>query len=99
MRTQNDLPSVCRHCRHYSPQGRRGGMCQKLNAPVQGNWQACSLANYPFLLTWEMLETITLWDNPSFQERKIANPTNTHSEVKLELEADTEKASQTTFTV
>lgn len=95
MRARNDLPSVCKHCRHYSPQGRRGGMCQKLSAPVQGNWQACSLANYPFLPTWESLEAITLWENPSFQGSKIPSKTNAQSEVTVKLGMDSVNESQT----
>lgn len=33
----------CRCCRYYAPEGRRGGQCQKLGAPVRGSWKACSL--------------------------------------------------------
>lgn len=36
--------SNCRHCHHYQVEGRRGGLCQKLNVSVQGNWSACPLA-------------------------------------------------------
>ncbi len=36
--------SNCRHCQHYQLQGRRGGMCQKLNVAVRSEWSACSLA-------------------------------------------------------
>jgi hypothetical protein len=74
-------------------------MCQKLSAPVQGNWQACSLANYPFLPTWETLEAITLWENSNFQERKIANTTSSQSEVKLKLKEEQPNESQTVITV
>jgi len=98
MRTHNDLPSVCRHCQHYSPQGRRGGMCQKLSAPVQGNWQACSLANYPFLPTSEALKAIPLWDNSNFQERTIANTTSSQWELNFKKE-DKGNNSQTVITV
>jgi len=34
---------ACRYCQHYSPEGRRGGHCQQLGAPVRGEWKACSL--------------------------------------------------------
>ncbi|MEH2382294.1 MAG: hypothetical protein V7K27_25970 [Nostoc sp.] len=50
------LASACRYCRHYQPEGRRGGMCQQLGAPVQATWKACSLALPPFAPTWETLE-------------------------------------------
>ena len=43
--------SVCRFCRFYEPEGRRGGSCQKLGVPVQSSWKACSLASSPFETT------------------------------------------------
>lgn len=46
----------CRNCRHFAPQGRRGGVCQQLGAPVRGGWKACSLAVPPFAPSWESLE-------------------------------------------
>ncbi|MBW4614171.1 MAG: hypothetical protein KME21_13030 [Desmonostoc vinosum HA7617-LM4] len=48
--------SACRYCRHYQPEGRRGGMCQQLGALVQASWKACSLALPPFAPSWETLE-------------------------------------------
>ena len=50
--------SVCRFCRFYEPEGRRGGSCQKLGVSVQSSWQACSLAASPFETTLTKLETI-----------------------------------------
>ncbi|MEA5507569.1 hypothetical protein VB735_31650 [Halotia wernerae UHCC 0503] len=50
------LTSACRYCHHYKPEGRRGGMCQQLGAPVQASWKACSLALPPFAPSWESLE-------------------------------------------
>jgi hypothetical protein len=50
------LTSACRYCRHYQPEGRRGGMCQLLGAQVQASWKACSLALPPFAPSWETLE-------------------------------------------
>ncbi|MEH2249826.1 hypothetical protein [Nostoc sp.] len=50
------LTSACKYCRHYQPEGRRGGMCQLLGAPVQATWKACSLALPPFAPSWETLE-------------------------------------------
>ncbi|MBE9200156.1 MULTISPECIES: hypothetical protein [unclassified Nodularia (in: cyanobacteria)] len=56
------LTSACRYCRHYQPEGRRGGMCQQLGASVQAGWKACSLALPPFAPSWETLEDA--WDLP-----------------------------------
>jgi hypothetical protein len=54
--TSCNLPtSACRYCQHYQPEGRRGGKCQILEVPVQGNWKACSLAVTTFAATWEGL--------------------------------------------
>lgn len=36
--------STCRHCKHYQIEGRRGGYCHQLSSPVQGSWNACTLA-------------------------------------------------------
>jgi hypothetical protein len=50
------LTSACRYCHYYKPEGRRGGVCNQLGAPVQGSWKACSLALPPFAPSWENLE-------------------------------------------
>ena len=50
--------SVCRFCRFYQPEGRRGGSCQKLGVPVQSSWKACSFASSPFETTLTKLENI-----------------------------------------
>ncbi|MDJ0554462.1 MAG: hypothetical protein QNJ68_08500 [Microcoleaceae cyanobacterium MO_207.B10] len=52
---------VCRHCRYYSPEGRRGGVCQKLMTPVESDWKACSLALPPFEVTWKNLDGMVTW--------------------------------------
>lgn len=59
MNTVDFLTSACRYCRHYAPEGRRGGMCQRLGVPVQANWKACTLASPPFASNWNDLEEIT----------------------------------------
>ncbi|KAF3889061.1 MULTISPECIES: hypothetical protein [Nostocales] len=56
------LTSACRYCRHYQPEGRRGGVCQQLGAPVRGDWKACSLALPPFAPSWENLKDV--WSLP-----------------------------------
>ncbi len=56
MKPNKHLTSACRYCRHYQPEGRRGGMCQQLSAPVQACWKACPLAIPAFAPSWETLE-------------------------------------------
>lgn len=56
------MTSVCRHCRYYAPEGRRGGQCGQLGAPVQASWKSCSLALPPFAPSWETLESMLVWD-------------------------------------
>jgi hypothetical protein len=56
------LTSACRYCRHYKPEGRRGGLCQQLGAPVLASWKACSFALPPFAPSWESLEDV--WSLP-----------------------------------
>ena len=52
---------ACRHCRYYSPEGRRGGVCQKLMTVVESNWKSCSLAMSPFASSWENLDSAVIW--------------------------------------
>lgn len=56
MKSLNLPTSACRYCRYYQPEGRRGGLCQTLGAPVQGSWKACGLAIPVFDPAWEGLE-------------------------------------------
>lgn len=65
MKTVNNQASACRHCRYYLPEGRRGGVCEQLNAPVQSNWKACSLALPPFAPSWESIESLMAWQKQS----------------------------------
>ncbi|MDB9372438.1 hypothetical protein [Nodularia sphaerocarpa] len=67
------LTSACRYCRHYQPEGRRGGMCQQLGSPVQAGWKACSLALPPFAPSWETLEDA--WDLPDATRVLGSSPT------------------------
>jgi hypothetical protein len=53
--------SSCRHCTFYQSEGRRGGSCQQLGVPVQGNWSVCSLAVPPFKPSLQNLPAITNW--------------------------------------
>ena len=58
MKTAKFITSSCRHCRYYQAEGRRGGVCNQLNVPVQAQWKACTLAAGPFCATWETLEDV-----------------------------------------
>ena len=40
--------SRCGLCRFYTHEGRRGGICSQLDAPVGARWKACCLADSPF---------------------------------------------------
>lgn len=48
MKATKFLTSSCRYCRYYKPQGRRGGICDRLQVAVESNWKACILAIPPF---------------------------------------------------
>lgn len=67
------LISACRHCRHYTPEGRRGGICALLTVPVQSQWKACSLAVSPFGGSWENITEIGLWQEqtPTLHETVV----------------------------
>ncbi|MGQ9869880.1 hypothetical protein [Leptodesmis sp.] len=52
---------LCRHCRYYTPQGRRGGHCNKLNVGVKSQWEACNLVASPFVSTWKDFGDMMLW--------------------------------------
>lgn len=55
MNSLKSSTSTCRHCRFYTPEGRRGGNCQQLGVRVGGNWTSCSLALPAFAPNWESL--------------------------------------------
>ncbi len=52
------LIAACRFCKHYSPEGRRGGECQKLGALVKGDWKPCRLAIPAFSPSWDELQQV-----------------------------------------
>lgn len=64
--------SLCRHCQFYSPEGRRGGHCRKLNVSVQSRWDACSLGTPPFAATWKELESIAIWKQKVLSHEEVA---------------------------
>lgn len=64
--------SACRHCQFYSPEGRRGGHCRKLNVSVQSRWDACSLGVPPFAATWRELESIAVWKQKVLSHEELS---------------------------
>ncbi len=54
--------SACRCCRHYRPEGRRGGQCSLLGVEVQGDWPVCHFAVPPFAPSWERVEGLGMAD-------------------------------------
>ncbi|NEQ41780.1 MAG: hypothetical protein F6K40_38615 [Okeania sp. SIO3I5] len=74
---------VCRHCRYYSPEGRRGGVCQKLMTEVESNWKACSLALSPFAPSWENLNDMVMWHKKVDETLEVVLPvTYSHTDYK-----------------
>ncbi|MCD8486227.1 MAG: hypothetical protein LRZ84_05650 [Desertifilum sp.] len=71
MKALNCTTSACRHCRHFTPEGRRGGHCQQLGVLVRGSWKACSLAMPAFAPSWEGLEGIVLWPANGLNDREV----------------------------
>jgi hypothetical protein len=76
-------PSLaCRYCRYYSPEGHRGGSCERLSVHVQGEWLACSLMIPSFSSDWEKVEqptelvTLTL-PNPKTQSNSVPEVAST----------------------
>ena len=63
--------SSCRYCRYYKPEGLRGGICNRLEVPVESSWKACSLAIPPFTCTLQTIEKIVLL-NTSSERTKTA---------------------------
>lgn len=59
--------SLCRHCRYYTPEGRRGGNCQKLDVSVKSQWAACSLSAPPFLPPWNGFGDILIWQQKALE--------------------------------
>jgi hypothetical protein len=82
MKNTKSLTSACKYCRYYKLEGRRGGSCQQLGAPVLGHWKACSLALPPFAPSWETLEEV--WSLP---EPKPVLASGIHQNVILTKES------------
>jgi hypothetical protein len=78
--------SSCRYCSFYQSEGRRGGSCQKLGVPVQGDWSVCPLAVSPFKSSLQNLSEIVNWQG--FDTKAEANS------VVLPLESELAVASE-----
>lgn len=89
--------SACRHCRYYTPEGRRGGHCNQLNVAVQSSWKACSLALPPFVTTWENIEELMVWQQRSLVAQEI--PVTCHPEVEEIVEETGQRVSGSRQTV
>ena len=63
MKVQNFFISTCRYCRYYKHEGRRGGMCHRLEVPVESQWKTCSLAIPPFGSAWKTIRPIAEINN------------------------------------
>jgi len=74
MDTLDSSSPHCRHCRYYTPEGRRGGHCQRLNVMVQSHWKACSVAAPPFMPAWENLEGIIIWQQQAISAHHHQHP-------------------------
>lgn len=83
--------SHCRHCRFYTPEGRRGGHCGQLGVNVSGSWQSCDLSLSPFAPSWESAEAFpvnhhrgrVMGDTPQFSDRPDPKVASSHSEGTL----------------
>lgn len=92
MKSNDAFTSNCRHCRFYSPEGRRGGHCSQLNVSVQSTWKACSLSSPIFEPEWEFA-SIPVWHSETAFVRQTNSegqsftytiePTETDSEVSV----------------
>jgi len=71
MKPLNSSTSLCRSCRYYTPEGRRGGYCSQLNVAVQSGWKACALAIPPFTPSWESLDDIMLWQQKTLTIQEV----------------------------
>jgi len=81
MNSSSNSITSCRLCHHYNPEGRRGGLCEKLDVPVLSTWDACSLAAHPFETSWQPANNFNTLLNESFHDTLSL----THGEI-LELQ-------------
>ncbi len=89
MKPLPSLVPLCRHCRYYVPEGRRGGTCQKLNVDVKSCWKACALSIPAFETDWQMdgIDGQVMWP----VTRTVALGSVQNSPVVAELSAMTSR--------
>jgi hypothetical protein len=58
MKNENASALACRHCKYFYHEGRRGGICQRLDVHVRGDWKPCPLMIPSFSMSWEQLEEV-----------------------------------------
>ena len=90
MTTSKGEVSRCGLCRFYAHQGRRGGMCERLSAPVAAKWESCVLSALPFEKdhpqpTAAIASTQKRWLVPQTASELVANPTVVNSTVHSNL--------------
>lgn len=65
MKASTHRELACQYCKHYVPEGRRGGVCSQLGVFVEGQWAACRLM-LPSLSSLEPLaKTLPLEPTPT----------------------------------
>jgi hypothetical protein len=74
----------CSRCRHYTPEGRRGGHCDQLGVPVQGRWNACSLSMPVFATAMPDIHPLELLPQPI--EIHLPDPVTVPEEVPTYVE-------------
>lgn len=68
MNASSNSVSACQLCQHYNPEGRRGGLCGKLDVHVSSTWEACSLAVHPFETSWQTADSLNSLVHESLHE-------------------------------
>lgn len=68
MDSSGNSVTACRLCQHYSPLGRMGGICAKLDVHVKAQWDACSLAENPFETSWDNASSFNSLLNENFHD-------------------------------
>ncbi|MEI6063000.1 MAG: hypothetical protein WCQ26_00275 [Pseudanabaena sp. ELA748] len=81
MNSSGNSITACRLCQHYNPEGRRGGLCGKLDVPVHSSWDACSLATHPFDRSWQPTNTFSSLSYDSLTESLYETIALVHTEI------------------
>lgn len=73
MKSMQCQTSLCSRCQNYTPEGRRGGQCSLLGAPVKGSWKACSLAMPVFLSQDTVVKSLEALLQPAEVDIQVAD--------------------------